>query len=98
MHLADILMIETGIDRDTVSDVLKWLRVEHLVCPKIFMTDCCQALKSAISTTYGDLRVKPFISWCFWHVLRAVRKHAKTLVSAFQLCLQIKSSVTKMNG
>lgn len=72
---------ENHVPSKTIGDVMKWLRNDHQLSPKIFMTDCCKSLKAAISDTYKDMSNPPKIVWCFWHVLRAVRAHAKTVVS-----------------
>lgn len=69
--------------RPTLISFLSWLRTNFQFAPKTIMTDCCNSLKAAISVTWSDCGLlQPYHAWCFFHVSRAVRKHALTHVSA----------------
>lgn len=70
--------------RPPLAAVLRWLRREHQFCPKVFMTDCDTSLKLAINTAYADIVHAPQVVWCFWHVLRAVRRTALKKVRALR--------------
>lgn len=74
--------ISLQLTRPTLTSILQWLRSNHGVHPKAFLTDCDKSLTKAIEDAYKTSHTPPQHFWCVVHVIKAARRRAAGYVSS----------------
>lgn len=75
----EIMLIQTS--SSTIKTILQWLRSNHNVQPRAYMSDCDKAITKAIAETYSTSIKPPKHYWCAVHVIKAARRCAGEYVS-----------------
>lgn len=72
----------TNTHSPTLTTVFHWLRSNHHVQPKAYLSDCDRAITKAIDDAYRNCINPPKHYWCAVHVIKAARRRAAEYVSA----------------